>query len=44
MDPIEVVVEDRRLGKRRIVGRIEPPQVRRGNVDEIEFSVREIES
>jgi hypothetical protein len=43
MEPIEVVVEDTHLGRQRIVGRVEPPQVRRGDLDEIEFAVREID-
>jgi hypothetical protein len=43
MDPIEVIVEDRHLGRQRIVGRIEPPRVCRGDLDETEFAVREIE-
>jgi hypothetical protein len=43
MEPIEVVFEDRHLGRQRIVGRIEPPQVRYGAFEETEFVVREIE-
>jgi hypothetical protein len=43
MEPIEVVVEDTHLGRQRIVGRVEPPQVRRGDFDEIEFAMREID-
>jgi hypothetical protein len=42
MDPIEVVIDDRHLGKQRILGRIEPPQVRCGDLDDTEFAVREI--
>jgi hypothetical protein len=44
MDPIEIVVDDRLLGRQRIVGRIEPPQVRGGELGEIEFALRELES
>jgi hypothetical protein len=41
MEPIEVVVDDPRRGRERIVGRVLPPQQRRGDLDEIEFVVRE---
>jgi hypothetical protein len=41
MDPIEVVLDDPRRGRQRIVGRVQPPQQRRGDLDEIEFVVRE---
>jgi hypothetical protein len=41
MDPIEVVIDDPHRGRQRIVGRVQPPQVRRGDLDEIEFVVRE---
>jgi hypothetical protein len=44
MDPIEVVIDDPHLGRQRIVGRIDPLQGRRGDLDEIEFAMREIES
>ena len=30
MDPIEIVFDDKRLGRQRIVGRVQPPQVRCG--------------
>jgi len=42
MDPIEVVYDDTRLGRQRITGWIQPPQVRpRGELREIEFGLRE---
>jgi hypothetical protein len=41
MDPIEVVVEDPHRGRQRIVGRVLPPQQRNGDLDEIEFGLRE---
>jgi hypothetical protein len=42
MDPIEVVIDDPRRGRERIVGRVEPPQQRRGDLDAIEFVLREL--
>jgi hypothetical protein len=41
MEPIEVVIEDPHRGRQRIVGRLEPPQVRHGDLCDIEFGVRE---
>lgn len=41
MDPIEVVIEDPHRGRQRIVGHVQPPQQRRGDLAEIEFGVRE---
>ena len=41
MQPIEVVFEDPRRGHQRIVGWVQPPQRRRGELDEIEFALRE---
>jgi hypothetical protein len=41
MQPIEVVIEDPHRGHERIVGRLEPPQVRHGDLCDIEFGVRE---
>jgi hypothetical protein len=41
MQPIVVVIDDPCLGRERIVGRIEPPQVRRGLLGEVEFGLRE---
>jgi hypothetical protein len=42
MQPIEVIVDDPHHGRQRIVGRVLPPQQRRGDLDEIEFSLREL--
>jgi hypothetical protein len=41
MEPIEVVIEDPHRGRQRIVGRVQPPQQPRGDLDAIEFGVRE---
>lgn len=41
IDPIVVVIDDPRHGRERIVGRLEPPQVRRGDLGEVEFGLRE---
>jgi hypothetical protein len=41
MEPIQIVVDDPRRGRVRISGRIEPPQVRWGDLREIEFGLRE---
>jgi hypothetical protein len=42
MQPIEVIVDDPHHGRGRIVGRVLPPQQPRGDLDEIEFSLREL--
>jgi hypothetical protein len=42
MDPIEVIVEDPHRGRQRIVGRVQPPQQSHGDLDAIEFSLREL--
>jgi hypothetical protein len=42
MEPIQIVVDDPRRGRVRIVGRIEPPQARCGDLREIEFGLREL--
>jgi hypothetical protein len=39
--PIELVFDDPRLGLQRIIGWIEPPQRRHGDLHEIEFRLRE---
>jgi hypothetical protein len=44
MEPIEVVIEDPHRGRERIVGRVQPPQGRRGDLDEIEFGLQELPS
>jgi hypothetical protein len=41
IEPIVLVIDDPRLGRERIVGRIEPPQVRRGHLGDVEFGLRE---
>jgi hypothetical protein len=41
MDPIEVVFDDRHLGRQRITGWVQPPRVRRGDLHDIEFGLRE---
>jgi hypothetical protein len=43
MDPIEVVFDDRRLGRQRIVGRVAPPQLRRDELREVEFSLHPLD-
>jgi len=42
IDPIEVVVDDPRGQPLRIVGCLQPPQLRHGQLREIEFGLREI--
>jgi len=41
MRPIEIAFEDPSLGLQRIIGWIQPPQLRRGNLHDIEFGLRE---
>jgi hypothetical protein len=41
MDPIEVLIDEPHRGRQRIVRRLKPPQVRHGDLCDIEFSVRE---
>jgi hypothetical protein len=43
IDPIEVVVDDPHGERRRIVGRVEPPQVHHGLLRDIEFALRRLE-
>jgi hypothetical protein len=40
--PIVIVVDDPRHGRERVVGRLQPPQVRYGDLGDIEFVVREL--
>jgi hypothetical protein len=40
IDPIEVVVDDPHGERQRIVGHLEPPQVRHGLLHAIEFELR----
>jgi hypothetical protein len=44
IDPIEVVVDDPDTERERIVGRVQPPQVHRGALRDIEFALRKLES
>lgn len=41
IQPIVVVIDDPCRGRERFVGRIEPPQVRRGYLGDVEFGLRE---
>jgi hypothetical protein len=40
MQPVEIVFEDPQGGRQRVVGWVQPPQLRRGELDEIEFGLR----
>lgn len=42
MEPIVIMIGDPRHGRERIVGRIVPPQIRRGDLCDIEFELREL--
>jgi len=44
MEPIVLMVGDRRNDRERIVGQIAPPQTRRGDLRDVEFAVRELTS
>jgi hypothetical protein len=41
MEPVEIVFDDQLLGRQRIIGRVEPPQLRHGDLYEIEFGLWE---
>jgi hypothetical protein len=41
LQPIEIVFDDPRLGRRRIIGSVQPPQRRHGNLHDIEFDLHE---
>ena len=41
LDAIEIVVDDLDRGRERLIGRLQPPEVRRGDLHEIEFTVCE---
>jgi hypothetical protein len=41
MQPVELVFDDLRAGRQRIVGRVQPPQMRRGELYEITFHLLE---
>ncbi|MGH2944152.1 MAG: hypothetical protein ACRDLN_15405 [Solirubrobacteraceae bacterium] len=42
IEPIVLLVGDPRHGRERIVGRLLPPQVRRGDLRDVEFGLREL--
>jgi len=42
MEPVVIVVDDPRRGRERVVGRLQPPQVRGGDLYDIEFVIREL--
>ena len=43
IDPIEIVVDDPQGARERIIGRVEPPQMRHGRLRDIEFALRKLE-
>ena len=42
IDPIELVVDDPQAERQRIIGRLQPPQMRHGQLCDIEFGLREL--
>jgi hypothetical protein len=42
IEPIVILVGDPRYDRERIVGRLVPPQVRRGDLRDVEFGLREL--
>jgi hypothetical protein len=42
LEPIVIVVDDPRHGRSRVVGRLQPPQMRGPDLGDIEFTVREL--
>jgi hypothetical protein len=44
MDPVELVFDDPRLGRQRIIGWLDPPRLRCGELREIEFGLRQPDS
>jgi len=40
--PIEIVVDDARRGRQRLVARLQPPQWRAGDLRAVEFGLREL--
>lgn len=42
IEPIVILVGDPQHGRERIVGRLVPPQVRRGDLSDVEFGLREL--
>jgi len=43
VDPIEIVVDDPHGAREHILGQVEPPQVRHGQLRDIEFALRKLE-
>lgn len=41
MQPVEIIVADSRLGRQRIIGSVQPPHIRHGDLHAIEFGLRE---
>ena len=41
MQPVEIVFDDPRLGRQQIIGWVQPPQLRHGDLYEVEFGLRE---
>lgn len=41
MDPVVLVVDDPQHGRDRIIGRLQPPHVRGGDLRDVEFGLRE---
>jgi hypothetical protein len=44
IDPIEIVVDDDLGERQRIVGQVEPPQARHGQLRDVDFALRRVES
>jgi hypothetical protein len=40
--PVEIVVDDRDRGRQHIIGRLQPPDLRCGDLCDIEFALREV--
>ena len=43
IDPIELVIDDPDGGRHRVVGRLQPPQLRHGRLRDVEFGLCELE-
>lgn len=42
LEPVEIVIDDPHRGRERMIGRLQPPQMRGGDLCDIEFAVREL--
>jgi hypothetical protein len=42
MPPVHIVVADPSLGRQRIIGSVQPPQLRYGDLHDVEFGLREM--